>query len=171
VECIILRAIAPAARDRYTSAAAMLVDLRDPARVVPPDPETGAPRRRSLPGPFRRALLGVTIGVVLTALATLVAFSGPRGRTSRAAPVSTTSARAAELDDQAARHDDRQANPRGRGDALAKEELPRQHAGDGEHPHVRAEHLGKVGVEEIHGDSVAAENNETQGNQAHATAP
>lgn len=46
LEAILLKAIARAPRDRYPSAAAMLVDLRDPASVPPLEPGRAAARRR-----------------------------------------------------------------------------------------------------------------------------
>jgi serine/threonine-protein kinase len=78
LEAILMRAIARAPRDRYPSAAEMLVDLRNPSAVAPlPADATGPRRGRGLLP--RRARVPAVVAVVLVALATLVWLSHPAG--------------------------------------------------------------------------------------------
>jgi serine/threonine-protein kinase len=82
LEAIILKAIEPAPRDRYQSAAKMLKDLMNPSGVAPPDPSAKPPRGSRIP---RHIALTLALGAILLGLGSLVwlshARSGPVDRT------------------------------------------------------------------------------------------
>jgi eukaryotic-like serine/threonine-protein kinase len=85
LEAIIMRAIAREPRDRYPSAAAMLVDLADPSAVPPYDPTALPGRGRGALLP-RRLRLGAVVAAVLVGLLALVWASARGGSASAPAP-------------------------------------------------------------------------------------
>jgi serine/threonine-protein kinase len=72
LEAILLRAVAPAPRDRYPTASDLLVDLENPSAVAPIDAVTGLPRRSRRAGGGRRLAGVLIVGSLVAGLATLV---------------------------------------------------------------------------------------------------
>jgi eukaryotic-like serine/threonine-protein kinase len=72
LEAIILKAIAPAPRDRHASASKLLADLEDPSAVAPLDAATGLPRPSPRARGGRRLARALLMAGVLAGLAALV---------------------------------------------------------------------------------------------------
>jgi eukaryotic-like serine/threonine-protein kinase len=84
LEAIIMKAIEREPRDRYASAAELLVDLQNPSAVPPWNPETVRARPTRAPTGSRRLALAFVVAAILAGLASLVWLSArvspPHGR-------------------------------------------------------------------------------------------
>ena len=76
LEAIILRAIERDPRNRYPGAAEMLKDLKDPAAVLPRDPETGEQRRRAGAARRKKLVAAVVVTILAAGLLALVFIQG-----------------------------------------------------------------------------------------------
>ena len=87
LEEILLHALAPSPRDRYATAADMLVDLRDPSRVVPGSHTVSEGRRGLAALPVPRSVLGALVLIAILSSLVLLTWLSHRSAAPPAAPV------------------------------------------------------------------------------------